>query len=450
MLGIENKKELKALTLLAWPIVGTQLLHLTMQVVDSVLVGHLGVDPLAAIGMASAYYSILLCTCLGFLSALGPLISRAAGAGHYLQAGRLFKQGWLVALTLSFVLIAGNLFSPVVFRAMGQPAALIPIAAEYLRIISFGAPAALTFIALRQFTEGTSNTKPSIVTAAFGSLIHILLAYALIYGKFGLPALGTKGAAIGTTAAYWGMTLALAAYTKWAPEMKKYSAWSGSYTFDRKVIGEIARIGAPMSGSWLSEVGFFSCSTIAAGLIGTHSLASHQIALNATSFVFMVPIGIGFAVAIRVGSFVGRRDTVGFKRAANVGLMLTVLYESLTAMLFLTCAPFIAKLYTRDPLLVPLAVSLLQIAGLFQLFDGFQAVCLGILRALKDTRVPFLNTIISFWLLGAPLSYLLTFKLKWGTTGLWFAMVLGLASASWLHWRRVQKISLNYAYPDSL
>lgn len=441
MLNPENRRELKALVWLAWPIVGTQLLHLTMQVVDSVLVGHLGVDPLAAIGMASAYYTILLCTCLGFLSALGPLISRANGAGEYERAGHVFRQGWLVGLTLSAFLTIGNLCSPLVFKFMGQPAHLIPMATEYLGILAFAAPATLTFIALRQFTEGTSHTKPSVIISAVGAVLHLVLAYVLVYGKFGFPSLGTKGSAIGTMSAHWLMALALAAYAKWAPEMQKFRPWSGRFTWNRQVVTEIVRIGAPMSGSWLSEVGFFSSSTIAAGIIGTHALASHQIALNAASFMFMVPMGISFAVAIRVGTFAGAHDAIGLRRAAKVGLGLTAAYGTGSALLFLAGAGVIARLYTTDNLLLPISIGLLHIAGLFQVFDGIQAVSLGILRAMKDTRVPFLNTIIAFWIVGAPVGYALTFGLHWGTRGLWIAMVLGLAMASVLHWRRFQKVA---------
>lgn len=315
------------------------------------------------------------------------------------------------------------------------------MATEYLGILAFAAPATLTFIALRQFTEGTSHTKPSVIISAVGAVLHLVLAYVLVYGKFGFPSLGTKGSAIGTMSAHWLMALALAAYAKWAPEMQKFRPWSGRFTWNRQVVTEIVRIGAPMSGSWLSEVGFFSSSTIAAGIIGTHALASHQIALNAASFMFMVPMGISFAVAIRVGTFAGAHDAIGLRRAAKVGLGLTAAYGTGSALLFLAGAGVIARLYTTDNLLLPISIGLLHIAGLFQVFDGIQAVSLGILRAMKDTRVPFLNTIIAFWIVGAPVGYALTFGLHWGTRGLWIAMVLGLAMASVLHWRRFQKVA---------
>ncbi len=429
------------MTSLAWPIVGTQLLHLTMQVIDSVLVGHLGVDPLAAIGMASSYYSILLCTTYGMMSAMSPLVSRAVGAGDKTRAGHLFRQGILVALGLSVFFVLGNLAAPYVFHWMGQPAELIPIAAEYLATMSWGVPASLLFLACRHLTEGTSHTRPSILCAGVGAVVHCVLSYSLVYGKFGLPALGTKGAALGTVFAMWTMLTLLAVYLWRAKRMAEYSPWRGSFRPDEKAVREIVWLGAPMAAAWLCEVGFFSGATIAAGILGARSLAAHQIALNAASFVFMVPLGISYAVGIRVGQASGRNYTAGVALAARAGLSLTLATQTLSALAFLLGAPLVASLYTTDLELMPHAILLLQIAGAFQLFDGIQVVSMGILRALKDTRIPFFNTMIAFWALGAPLAYTLTFPLKMGTPGLWFAMILGLAAASVLHWRRFRRVT---------
>ncbi len=433
--------EWRQLTSLAWPIVGTQLLHLTMQVIDSVLVGHLGVSSLAAIGMASAYYSILICASFGMLSAMSPFISRAVGAGDRVRAGHLFRQGVWLALALSVLFVAGNLTAPYVFTVMGQPPELIPIAGEYLRTISWGVPASLLFLTCRQFTEATGNTRPSVVSAAVGAIFHAFLAYGLVYGKFGMPALGTKGSAIGTAVASWTMASMLGLYLWKGRAMRNFAPWRGSFRPDVKILKELTWLGAPMAGAWLCEVSFFSAATIAAGLLGTRSLAAHQIALNAASFVFMVPLGISYAVGIRVGHSAGRHDPYGLQRAAKAGLGLTITYELMSATAFLFGAPVIASLYTADAELIPPAILLLRIAGGFQLFDGIQVVSMGILRALKDTRVPFFNTVIAFWALGAPLAFVLTFPLKMGTAGLWFAMMLGLASASLLHWRRFRRVT---------
>ena len=410
-----------------------------MVFVDNLVVARLGPEALASMAMATSIVVILQVLCLGMLSPISALVSQAVGAGRPEDVGPTLRRGMFLALAMSAVIVMLFTISDHLLLALGQDPALVPQAKQFLLALSWGIPATLGYVTMRQLTEGVSDTHPSVVVAACAAVLNLGLDVGLVFGMWGFPRLELVGAGIATASASWFMFLCMLAYVRWNPRYREYCL--GSTAPDRgHSLAEIIRVGLPLGGSLLAEIVFFCGATLVMGVIGMHAQASHQIALNAASVTFMVPLGISFAVAIRVSRARGARDTQGIRLAGQAGLILALGAQTLAAACFLLIPGSIAHLYTSNPALTPLAVSLLRIGGLFQWFDGIQVVGMGMLRGLLDTRLPFVLTVISYWLVGTPCALYLAFGLKWGPVGLWFGMVAGLGAAAILLQLRFWKL----------
>lgn len=414
---------------LAWPIVGALLLSLSMLFVDNLCVARLGPRYLGAMAVAISLFSMMQVICLGLLSPLSALISHEIGAGQKHVVGRTTQRGLQLAMILAVVLISACFISNRLLLALGQTETLALLSQRFLISISWGVPALLGYFTLRQLTEGASDTRPSIIIAAAAAVINGVLDYGLIYGHLGMPRLGLVGCGIATATSNWLMFASLLAYVLLSPGYRRYSLEHAAPD-DGHSLMEIVRTGVPFGASLLTEVAFFATITLVMGTIGVHELASHQIALNAASFLFMVPLGISNAVSIRIGSARGARNPAGVRRAAASGVALTVGFQLFAAFCFLCFPRQIARLYTADDSVIPMAVHLLRIGGLFQLFDGVQVVSMGMLRGVLDTRLPFAITMLSYWLIGCPCALALAFHFKLGPPGLWYGLVAGLCSAS--------------------
>jgi MATE family multidrug resistance protein len=436
------RRELRDSFALAWPLAGAQLLGLSMAFVDNVIVARLGPGPLAAMAMAIGVISVVQVFCIGMLAPLSALVSQEVGAGRADTVGRTVHRGLMLAFMLAAVMIGCCFAAAPLLRALHQDPALIPGARSFLVALSAGVPGLLGYFALRQLTEGVGDTRPSIVIAGVAALLNVVLDYGLVYGRFGLPRLELVGSGLGTAICQWAMFIGLLAYVRFHPRYAVYHLDQGEAD-DGHSLREIVALGLPMSGSLLAEVGFFACATLTMGTIGVREQASHQIALNACSFLFMIPLGLSFAASIRVSRARGAEDGAGMARAGEAGTILACAIQLVSAACFFFIPERIAALYTSDPGLEALAVRLLRIAALFQLFDGVQVVTMGLLRGLLDTRVPFLVTLFSYWGVGVPSALLLAFHFGLGPSGLWYGMVIGLGTAAVLlqarFWREVRR-----------
>ena len=423
---------------LAWPLVGAQVLAMSNVFVDSLFVARLGSGSLAALSMSLGLLSTVEIVCIGLLSPLSVFVSQEMGAGRPEVVGATLRRGLSFAFALGVAMAGLTLASGEALRALGQDLSLIPSARAFLIALAPGMPAKLGYLALRQLPEGVSDTRPSVVAAALALLLNAVLDYGLVFGNLGMPRLGLVGSGLATAACQWLMFGGLLAYVWRNPRYEKFKLGRGEVD-DGHSIGQIVRLGLPLGGSLLAEVGFFSAATFVVGLIGVKAQASHQIALMAASFMFMMPLGLSFALAIRVSRARGARDAVAVQRAAEAGMLVTLTLQCVTAVVFLVVPGAVVSLYTDDPSLTPLATSLVRIAGLFQLFDGIQVASMGLLRGMLDTRVPFAITVVSYWAVGMPVSLLLAFALGFGAMGVWYGIVAGLGCAAlllqWRLWR---------------
>jgi multidrug resistance protein, MATE family len=433
--------EIRDCLLLAVPLAGAQLAHAATTFIDTVMMGVLGSQALAAGGLGAAIFLASLLAGTGIVSAVSPLAAEAYGAGKIEQVGRVVRQGlWLaVAIALPVTIMIWN--GDVILRLVGQQPENIAAASGYLQAIAWGYLPGLCFAVLKNFASALSRPRPVIIVMVCGTAFNAIANYVLMFGKLGLPALGLTGIGIASALSLWGMFVALLIYLMSQPAFRPYGLFRNLQQFDRRVFWELVQTGVPIGVLAAVETGLFTATTFIVGQIGTTTLAAHQIALQTASITFMVPLGVSFATTVRVGQFNGQQNPSGARIAGYVGIGIGSLFMGIMAILFWVMPETIISLYldVQDPAnreVVAIAKSLLGVAAMFQLVDGIQVIAAGALRGLKDTRIPMFIGILAYWFLGLGSSYLLGLQLGFGGIGLWWGLAIGLAAAAViLTWR---------------
>ena len=437
--------ELRRTAALALPLILAQLAQVSLTFIDTLMVGRLGNEQLAAIALGSSVFTMALIVGMGVMFAVGPTVSQAHGAGDEVITARATRQGlWLaLGLTVPAMILFWNA-APLLLW-MGQDAETVRLAAGYLQAISWGYLPGLWFIGLRGLLEGISKPRPIMLIALAGIGLNIFANNALMFGRFGFPALGLVGTGWASTFVFWMSFLLAAMYVqRTLPQLEVFTKLR---TPDVSVLRDLFVIGWPIGLTLGFEGGLFTITALLMGLVGTVELAAHQIAIQSASFTFMVPVGLSAATAVRVGQAAGRKDADGVQRAVGVGMAFSLGFMMLTALTFWLIPGRVVSLYldASDPAnraVVDTAVLFLGFAAAFQIFDGVQVSAAGALRGLKDTRVPMLISLFSYWGIGMATGATLTFGLGVGGRGLWTGLVVGLIAAagllSWRLWRKTR------------
>ena len=439
-MSVTFRAELGAMVRLAAPIVVVQLGQMLMGVVDTVMVGHVSAEAIAAVALGNLYFFGAAIFGMGALMALDPVVAQAVGAGDTVAVARGVQRGLILALGLSVVATALLIPAQPVLHLLRQPPEVADVAATYARIEIAGILPFYLFGAMRQSLQALKRIAPIVGAMVAGNLANVGLNYLWIYGHWGFPAAGAVGSAWATAVSRWVM-LALLFAVAWRtlkphllPWRREALAWG---PLRRMVV-----LGAPMGVQYELEYGVFAVVGIMMGWMGTAQLAGHQVALNLASLAFMVPLGVSAAAAVLVGHAVGRGDIAAARRAAAAGLACGVGFMAASALVMLTLPGLLASLYTTDAGVAALAASLIPIAGVFQVFDGIQVVSIGILRGVADTRAPMVINVLGFWLVGLPVSAALGFGAGGGPRGLWWGLTVGLMLVGLvLIWRVRQKFS---------
>jgi MATE family multidrug resistance protein len=424
-------RELGATVRLAAPLVLGQLSAIGMNVIDTVLAGHLDGHTLGAVAVGTNVWVLAIVAIIGTMMALQPSIAQLHGAGRNDEIGPLFRQALWLAVPLGIILgLIAAFAGPLLFNLMEVDTSLTADATRFVRAVAFGAPALTVFFVLRGLSEGFGLTRPTMYFSLLGLSLLGPIGYVLMYGAFGVPRLGAFGCGIATAIVLWLQCIAFAIYVA---RRRRYRDLHLLARFDRpdlRALGELLRIGVPMGITLLMEAGLFVAVALTIGKLGADIIASHQIALNVASVAFMVPLGIAMATTVRVGHAKGRGDGFGVRQAAAVGMMLTLGVQIFSAGLMFALPQAIASLYTNDATVVALAAQLLVLAAIFQLSDGIQAASNGALRGLKDTRVPMLITSFAYWGVGMPVGWWLAFHIGLGARGMWMGLIAGLSVAA--------------------
>jgi len=433
------KPELIAMITLAVPVVLSELGWMAQGVVDNIMVGKLGPAAIGAVALGNAVYYTPSLFGIGLLLGLDTLVSQAYGRKDHDDCHRWLAQGVYLACIVTpplMVLIAALSYG---FTRFGVIPEVAVLSGGYLRILNWGTLPLLLYGGTRRYLQGVGQVRVITATYVLANLLNWFGNWVLIYGKFGMPALGVNGSAISTCISRIAMAAALLGFA-WRYERKRghplFRHWAGPQ-LDR--LRKLIRIGAPAAGQIVLEVGAWNLSTFAAGYLTPVALATHAIALNYASVSYMVPLGVSAAAAVSVGHALGAGDPARARRAGWLALALGTGFMLMAAVAFWVAPKPLISLYTRDPRVLAVGPSLLWIAAAFQIFDGIQTVCTGALRGLGETRVPMFANLVGYWVLGLPLGFILCFVLKWGIYGMWIGLTLALIIISMtllLRWRK--------------
>lgn len=413
---------------LALPVAGVQLGIMGMGVVDTIMVGHLSPASLAAAALGNLYFLAAGIFGQGTLMALDPVVSQAVGAGDDDAIARAVQRGILLSLALTAVTCAT--FVPVepILRMLHQQPEVIPDAAAYVRIAIPGVFPFFAFIVFRQSLQAMSRVAPVLWTVLVANALNAGLNWIFIYGNLGVAPHGVAGSSIATSISRWVMALILLIASR-QELWHRLVGWRAESVAPRPLV-RMLRLGLPIGVQYLLEYGAFAAAALLMGVLGTTQIAAHQIAINLASFTFMVPLGVSTATAVLVGHAIGAGDEPRARRAAIAGIACGTAFMCVSALVFRLFPVPLARAYSSDAVVIGLAASLIPIAGVFQVFDGIQAVAAGVLRGIGDTHAPAVINVIGFWLIGLPVSWALAFRNGGGAIGLWWGIVVGLAAVA--------------------
>lgn len=427
------KEHFRRHVVLAYPVVIGQLGHIMVVVADTVMVGRIGVVPLAAATFASTFLNLLMLFGIGTSYAITPLVAATDSADRKTLMG-FFRNGLLLNAVLGTGLVLVALAVWPFLPFFGQEPEVARQAGPYLVIVAGSLVPLMIFQTCRQFLEGRSDTFRPMMVSIMANVLNIALNYVMIYGKLGFPALGLNGAGYATL-----ISRVIMALVMWLV-MRRLMLGMG-WQFHWPTIRRLLHLGVPSGMQYVFEVGAFAMAAIMVGWISAEALAAHQIALNLAAITYMVAIGISSAATIRIGNQMGQKDLTNLRVAGYTALAMGAFFMGVCGILFVLFRYQLTALYISDPQVQRVAAGLLIIAAAFQISDGLQAVGLGILRGLTDVKVPTLVTFFAYWLVAIPGGYLLGFTFGMGPKGIWYALLVGLSIAAVLHFIRFRGLT---------
>lgn len=424
----------------ALPVVFSQLCIGIVQLVDTLMVGRLGTVELAAVAFASSVFAIGNVFSMGVLLGLTPLVGQAFVRGERATCARLFQNAFLLA-AIAAVAVCSLLFVAMsLMPFMGQVPEVVALAKPYFLTLILSLVPQLLFLTFKQFLEGLGDTKTAMWITVVTIFVNVFFNYVLIFGKWGFPRWGVFGAGVATFIARLVAPLMFLAWLRLKPAWWAYCRAFRWRLFGWRSLRELLRIGLPISGQMVLEVTSFALSGIMIGWLGAVPLAANQVVVNLSNLTFMLMLGIASATTIRVSHQIGARDYKAMTMAASASIHLALVAETLTALLFIFGGRAMMMAFSADAAVIELGAQLCVCVGIFQIFDGMQAVGIGILRGLTDVKVIMRNAFIAYILINLPLSYLLAFPCGMGAVGVWVAFIFGLGTAAVLYYVRYRKI----------
>lgn len=427
--------EARQLLALAIPVILAQVAQTAMGFVDTVMAGGYSATDMAAVAIGTSIWLPAILFGHGLLLALTPVVAQLNGSGRRDRIAHQIRQGfWLAGMVSVLIMV-------VLWNAgyiIGSMHNIDPVLAEkavgYLRALLWGAPGYLFFQVARNQCEGLAKTKPGMVMGFIGLLVNIPVNYIFIYGHFGMPSLGGIGCGVATAAVYWVMFFSMISFVRKARSMRDIRSPAGFTPPDWNVVKRLVQLGLPIALALFFEVTLFAVVALLVSPLGIIDVAGHQIALNFSSLMFVLPMSLAAAVTIRVGFRLGQGSTLDAQTAARTGIAVGVCMAMCTALFTVLMREQIALLYNDSPAVVALAAHLMLLAAVYQISDSVQVIGSGVLRGYKDTRSIFFITFIAYWVLGLPSGYVLALTdlvvEPMGPAGFWMGFIIGLTSAA--------------------
>lgn len=419
---------------LGLPLVGSSLAQMALHVVNTVMVGWYGVVPLAALVIGSSSFFILFVLGSGFAKAVMPLAAEARARGDDAELRRAARMGLWLSIGYGLVIYPVFWWAEPILLALHQKPEVAAEAEVYLRLVGFGMIPALAVAVLQGWLAALGRTQVVLWVTLAAVGVNIGMNWFLIFGNGGAPELGVLGAGVASLVVQAVSMVVLGLYAAFLPALRPYQLFRRFWRLDAPAMRQVFRLGWPIGLTGLAEGGLFEASAIMMGWIGAAQLAAHGIALEAAALAFMVHVGLSSAATIRVAGFAGTGDPRALRDAALVAMGLSVAVAVVVIGLFLTEPAVIVGLFLDETRpdsaeILTFGVTLLGLAAVFQLADATQAMALGLLRGIQDTKVPMALAAVSYWVIGVPSSYLLAFRFGYGAPGLWMGLVVGLVCA---------------------
>lgn len=427
----------RALLVLGLPLVGSHLAQMLLHVTDTVMMGWYGVTELAAVVLGSSSFFVIFILGAGFAQAVMPMVASAMGRGDEVQVRRDTRMGLWLSIIFGVLTFPILWWSGPLLLALGQKPDVAALGQAFLRIAGFGMIPALVVMVLKSYLAALERTQVVLWVTLAAVGVNVALGWALIFGNWGAPELGVRGAAIASVVVQALTAISLAIYAGWLPDLRHFHLFQRFWRPDWHALRQVFRLGMPIGLTSLAEGGMFQASALMMGWVGTVELAAHGITLQAVALTFMVHLGLANATTVRTALAAGAGDRAGMRAGGKVAIGLSVAFALTMVVLFLAFPEAIVSVFLdlnkpESAQIIAFGTVLLAVAALFQLADAMQVMALGLLRGIKDTRVPMWIAGLSYWVIGIPASYLLAFRAGLGGVGLWLGLVVGLTVAATL------------------
>ncbi|MCR8828008.1 MATE family efflux transporter [Pseudosulfitobacter koreensis] len=432
----------RAMLVLGVPLIGGHIAQMAIGVTDTVMLGWYGVEALAAVTLASTYFFLLFLMGSGFAMAVMPMVASYAAEDDEVSVRRVTRMGLWLSAGFGVLVLPLMLWAEPVLLMLGQSPQVARDGGLYLGIAGWGMVPALLVMVMKSYLAALERTQIVLWITLAAAVVNALANYALVFGNWGAPELGVRGAAIASFSTQAVSLLGVVIYALRA--LPEHQIFVRLWRPDWQMLARVFRLGLPIGLTNLSEVGLFAASAVMMGWLGVVPLAAHGIAVQMAGLTFMVHMGLSNAATIRAGNAVGRRDAPHMARGARTAFVLSLAMSLATIAVFLLwpevlISAFIERDEPARAQIMVIGVALLAVAALFQLVDGVQVIALGLLRGVQDTSVPMVLAAISYWGVGLPTAYVFGFVLDLGGVGIWFGLVVGLGCAAltlaWRFWR---------------
>mgnify|MGYP003575009409 CR=1 FL=1 len=441
-----HKNYTKEALTLALPVMLTQVGQVSVNLFDNIIVGQLlGADALASVSLGNGVFVSMFVLALGFSFAIPPLVSEAHSRNDHATINSVFSHGFIINMSVGIILMAVLLLGLPLLYHSGQPEKIIPDTVDFLWIMAISIVPFMAFQTLREVSEGLSYTIGVTKATIIANIINIVLNYVLIKGLWIFPEMGVKGSALASLIARVFMVVflyyVLLKEKKTRQYIKDFSL--KAQVFKKKMFDKMIKIGLPTALQMFFEVTSFAGAAFICGLISSHDIASHQIALSMASFTFNLCIGFSVASTVMIGRKLGEQNFIELRKVGINNLKIAFIFMCICGLFFVLGKNILPRFFTRPEEIevISLASKLMIIAALFQLSDGIQVTALGILRGLQDVKIPSIYTFVAYWVITIPLGYFLCVTLEMGAFGMWIALGLGLTISAFFLVKRFLNMS---------